>query len=204
MSKRYGRNQRRAHRNRIAGLEAQVAELQKDYDGMYRLARDLSNEINDAKRIVGEYCVAFEPRIQSMNLKYQDYVTVQQFDYNHGTNMAKWWDHRAPSFDATVRIDHIRLPVMCALAAEDIRLSRHFKVSYDGKVYGYAIDLMAFKFARFPQVLLRQVGERIAALILAENSKDFETDSPKQHTRDEPAPRNYTPQFRFPGSFPRT
>lgn len=199
MSKRYGRNQKRAHRNRIAALENQIAELQKDYDGMYRLARDLREEIDTAKRIVGEYCVAFEPSIRSMHYKATDWAVIQQFDRDYNINVSSYWDWSKNGLaDQNIRIEQIRLPIMCVLASQEIRNARHFAVAYDGKVYGYAIDPMAFRVMRYPKDLARRVTEQLVDHIYDEFQKAMpRREPPRTHTRDEPEPRVHQPNFQF-------
>jgi hypothetical protein len=199
MSKRYGRNQKRAHRTRIAALEAEVSLLKRNNGTLWRANKELSDEIETAKQIVGPFCIAFDPQTRHLHMKHEHMLTIRQVECNTGIGVSRYWDHSHNPMHDMHRINEIRLPIICALAAEDIRLARHFNVAYDGKVYGYAIDLMAFKFARFPSRLLNDIGIRIADLILKENLKDFDHVEPKRHTRDELEPRISAPRFEFPG-----
>lgn len=200
MSKRYGRNQRRAHRTRIAELEAQVAKLQKDYEQQWRYARDLAEEINCAKRIVGEYCVAFDPLSVTMKMGTAQYAEVMQYEHDFGGGVYRYWDFNPNEMLAPIRVDRIRLPIMCVLADRDhIRGSRHVKVVYDGKAWGYAIDPMAWRMTRYPIDLCRNIAERLTHMIYEEMSKDttVRAELRRTHSRDEPDPRVTFPNFNF-------
>jgi hypothetical protein len=202
MSKRYGRNQKRAHRMRIASLEAQVAKLQKDYDQQWRYTRDLVEEIDCAKRIVGEYCVAFEPRIHAMQLKSSDFVTIMQYERDHNIGVHPYWDLTQTQMAAPVCIEQIRLPIMCVLANDRLKTLRHMVVSYDGMAYGYAIDAAAWHMERYPEALCRNIAGNLTHLIYEEMTKNMGKrpeqfrDTPRRtHTRDEPEPKVRVPTF---------
>jgi hypothetical protein len=158
MSKRYGRNQKRAHRTRIAELEAEVAALKKDYSGMARTAQLLSDEIECAKRIVGEYCVAFDPRSMTMPMGAGQYAEVVQHEREFGSGVCRYWDFNPNEMLKPISLQRIRLPILCVLADhEHIRGSRHLRVVYDGRAWGYAIDPTAWRMARYPQALCRNL-----------------------------------------------
>jgi hypothetical protein len=198
MSKRYGRNQKRAHRTRIAELEKHIADLQKQNDGLWRSNRDLSDEIACAKRIVGEYCVAFQPRSMTMSFRQTDFVTIIKHEQDFNSGVSRYWDFRQDPFMQPMRIEQIRLPIMCALAHEDLRGTRHVVATYDGKAYGYAIDAMAWRQGRYPEALCRQIAERFTHHIYEEMRRTTPTQEPRRtHTRHEPEPQIRSPRFEF-------
>jgi hypothetical protein len=205
MSKRYGRNQKRAHRTRITELEAQVAKLQKDYDQQWRYARDLADEIECAKRIVGEYCVAFNPRSLTMQIGTGEFAEVIQYERDFNPGVTPYWDIHPQEMLAPIRASRIRLPILCVLAnREQIRGSRHMSVVYDGKAWGYSIDPMAWRMSRYPQELCRNIAERMTYMIYEEMAKEVGKPShvpgfpaQRRHTRDEPDPRVTFPNFNF-------
>jgi hypothetical protein len=204
MSKRYGRNQKRAHRTRIAELESQIEKLQKNHDYLWRANRDLVEEIDTAKRIVGEYCVAFNPHTQTMPLKATDFATIMQYEMDHRVSVSRYADFN-PSSMQPVHINRIHLPIMCVLSdVEKLRQSRHVIVSYDGKAYGYGIDAAAWHMERYPEELCRRIAERMGHFIYEELTKNMGKrpaqfrDTPRRtNTRDEPEPRVTRPPFYF-------
>lgn len=196
MSKRYGRNQKRAHRTRIAELEAQLAKVQKNHDSLWRANGELSDEIACAKRIVGEYCVAFEPRIMAMRMGYTQFVEVMQYEHEFGGNVSRYWDFNPNEMLAPIHMNRIRLPILCVLAdREHIRGSRHMNIVYDNKAWGYAIDPMAWRMSRYPKELCRNIAERLTNMIYDEMLKDDAAAQPRTHTRAEPYPMNRMPTF---------
>jgi hypothetical protein len=202
MSKRYGRNQKRAHRTRIAELEAEVAALKKDYSGMARTAQLLSDEIECAKRIVGEYCVAFDPRSMTMPMGAGQYAEVVQHEREFGSGVCRYWDFNPNEMLKPISLQRIRLPILCVLADhEHIRGSRHLRVVYDGRAWGYAIDPTAWRMARYPQALCRNIADQVTSMIYAEMSKDMSETAElrRMHTRDQLIPQTSEPRFEFPG-----
>jgi len=200
LSKRYGRNQKRAHRTRIAELEAEVRALKTQNTNLFHSNRNLGEEIDCAKRIVGEYCVAFKPRNLTMSFRQTDFATVMQHENDFNSGVSRYWDFRQDPFVQTMRVEQIRLPIMCALAERDsIRGSRHVVTTYDGKAYGYAIDAMAWHTNRYPEVLCRNIAERLTMHIYEELQKTNPRGERRAHTRDEPEPRISAPRFEFPG-----
>ncbi len=198
MSKRYGRNKKRAHRTRIAELEAQVVKLQRDYDQQWRYARDLEDEIACAKRIVGEYCVAFQPRGLTMQIGQSQFAEVMQYERDFNPGVTHYWNINPSEMLKPISVHRIRLPIMCVLAdREHIRGSRHMSIVYDNKVWGYAIDPMAWRTARYPRELCRTIAERMTHMIYEEMSKDGPASKPRTHTRNEPDPRVTFPNFNF-------
>jgi hypothetical protein len=198
MSKRYGRNQKRAHRTRIAELEKELAATREHAARLDRDCREYNAEIATAKRIVGEYCVAFEPRTQVMHFKSADFATVMHYEREHGIGLGRYWDFNRDPTLQPMRVEQIRLPIMCALASEDIRRMKHVNVAYDGKVYGYAIDPGVFHCLRYPAALAQTIADRLVVHIHAEISKDYQPEPRRTHTRDEPAPRQWRPELSFP------
>jgi hypothetical protein len=205
MSKRYGRNQKRAHRTRIAELEAEVAALKKDYAGMARTAQLLSDEIECAKRIVGEYCVAFNPRSLTMQMGTGEYAEVIQYERDFNPGVTHYWDINPAEMLKPISVHRIRLPILCVLAdREHIRGSRHMKVVYNGKAWGYAIDPTAWRMARYPRDLCGSIARSMTDMIYEEMSKEVGKPShapgfpaQRRHTRDEPDPRVTFPNFNF-------
>jgi hypothetical protein len=203
MSKRYGRNQKRAHRTRIAELEAEVAALKKDYAGMARTAQLLSDEIECAKRIVGEYCVAFNPRSLTMQIGTGEFAEVIQYERDFNPGVTHYWDIHPQEMLAPIRASRIRLPILCVLAnREQIRGSRHMSVVYDGKAWGYSIDPMAWRMSRYPVDLCRSIAERMTHMIYEEMAKDVPEVQQRKHTRNQFRPEVSFPKFEFPGGYP--
>jgi hypothetical protein len=205
MSKRYGRNQKRAHRAIVAGMEAEAATLRAQNARLFEANRDLANEIACAKRIVGEYCVAFNPRSSTLSLHQSDFIEVMEYEKQHNVGVYKYWDFNPNEMLAPISMHRIRLPIMCVIAdREHIRGSRHLKVVYDSKAWGYAIDPMAWRMSRYPEVLCRNIAERLTYQIYEEMSKDttVRAELRRTHTRNEPDPRISEPRFQFPGGYP--
>jgi hypothetical protein len=191
MSKRYGRS-------RIAELEAEVAALKKDNREMFDCAKRLSEEIECAKRIVGEYCVAFQPRSQTVSMRHSDFIEIMEYEKQHNVGVYKYWDFNPGEMLAPISMNRIRLPVMCVLAdREHIRSARHMSVVYDGKAWAYAIDRTAWHMTRYPRDLCRNIAERLTHMIYEEMIKDSPVAQRRTHTRDEPDPRTTYPNFNF-------
>jgi hypothetical protein len=200
MSKRYGRNQKRAHRSRIAELEAEIVALNKDNRELFDCGKRLSDEIECAKRIVGEYCVAFNPRSMTMRVGEAEFVEVIQYERDFNQGVTRYWDFNPNEMLKPISMSRIRLPIMCVLAdRERIRGARHMSVVYDGKAWGYAIDPMAWRMSRYPVDMCRSIAERLTHLIYDELEKDptIRAELRRTHTRDEPDPRVTFPKFNF-------
>jgi len=200
MSKRYGRNQKRAHRSRIAELEKELAATLKQNHELFNANRDLSNEIDCAKRIVGEYCVAFQPRSQTVSLRQSDFVEVMEYEKQSNGGAYRYWDFNPAEMLAPIHLNRIRLPIMCVLSDMDrLRSARHMNVVYDGKAWAYAIDRTAWHMTRYPRDLCRNIAERLTHMIYEEMSKDatVHAELRRTHTRNEPDPRISYPNFDF-------
>ncbi|MFM0165749.1 hypothetical protein PQR39_35635 [Paraburkholderia sediminicola] len=200
MSKRYGRNQKRAHRSRIAELENELAKTREHAALLDSDCREYSREIECAKRIVGEYCVAFNPHGRTMPIGEAQFVEVMQYERDFNPGVTRYWDFNPNEMLAPISVSRIRLPILCVLAnREQIRGSRHLSVVYDGKAWGYAIDPMAWRMSRYPIDLCRNIAERLTHMIYEEMSKDttVRAELRRTHTRDEPDPRVTFPNFNF-------
>lgn len=161
MSKRYGRNQRRRARERIAALEEALLKEKEMLKWTARQWNDARDEIRSAKSIASEHCAAFNPRTMQMNVTESDYVML--------TEMERFDLRYMPDWTRPLHIEQVPLPVMIALAdPEWRRLSRHVLVQYQGKRYGYGVNMIEFMSARDPIRYLRVVGEILAQMIHAE------------------------------------
>jgi len=199
MSKRYGRNQKRAHRALIKDLAERVAKGDRDNVSLFEHSKALQREIDCAKRIVGEYCIAFQPRSVTMSFRDADYVTVMNHEREFNSGVSRYWDFSQNPMLQPMRIEQVRLPVMCVLASEDLRMTRHVVAKYDGKAYGYAIDSIAWHTARYPEALCRNIADRLTQHIYEEMQKTKPRVEPRKHTRDQYVPEISSPRFEFPG-----
>jgi hypothetical protein len=131
MSKRFGRNQRRAARERITTLEQ---ALQMDRALLARVGerkRQLEQEINDAKRIVGRMSTLFEPEVRRLDGPARSLMRV--FTHSAVTDDGQAFSHN--------QAQTIPLPVMLSMVDKDgLAGSIHCKVVFDDGQWGYAIS----------------------------------------------------------------
>lgn len=163
MSKRFGRNQKRAFRNRVAELEKEVDALKKAYGVVARERREYIDEIESAKLIAGEHCVAFRPSRMEVQFSYEDVVNLYRSD---PFSLLRSPFH--PDYDLTrpTPIRRISLPVMMAITQDDWReRAIHIGVRYQGQGYGYAVAREAFQSERDQNHFINMAGREIAGII---------------------------------------
>ena len=142
MSRRFGRNQRRRAREAIAQLGNEIESLQQARmldAGLMRRQGDklqaLQQEIDDAKEILGPYCIAFKPKELKVEGEARRHVVMTASDQ----------DLHAPSVGITPdSYDYRRvlLPVMAAhVSRSDVRYQLHALVTFgDSAPAAYAVD----------------------------------------------------------------
>lgn len=158
MSKRFGRNQRRAARERIAALETKVA-----MDGV--LLRHISDkkaqleqEIVNAKRMVGRMSVLFEPDAKRFDGPTRD--QVQAF------SQSAVMEDSAPFFHAKSEV--IPLDVMIAKVKKAdpaaFNSAIHCQVTFDDGRWHYAISESAMD-AMPEDILVERIARDLAMTI---------------------------------------
>lgn len=164
MSRRFGRNQRRRARERIAVLESVYRDQETH---LARIDRDLleaRRAIRQAMEIAGGYCLAFPPEIMRHYGPPKPYLRLFG-----GAQSLPTWPYKPPG-SSILEWEHVPnylLPVMFTHVAEDLRTSAvHVKVEYNGGAWGYAsppIALLRMGKARF----IKSVSEILAGQIYA-------------------------------------
>lgn len=201
MSKRYGRNQKRAHRNRIAELEKALKASNVHATQLRANLRAADEEIETAKGILGPYCVSFNAQRHDMQFIGSDHAEIISYEQKFGGGAHAYWDYKNHErvMEMPSPLTRVRLPIMAVLAKQqgDAHKARQLDVYYEGRIYGVAIEPHAFMCAREPILLLRSLAERMAVAMYNELRKGGDGDRIRRtHTRDTPDPMIETPRFR--------
>ena len=166
--------------------------------GRFAAVNALGEEIACAKRIVGEYCVAFEPRTDRMSIRQTDFATIMQHERDFNSGVSRYWDFKSEPIHASQcaieqisSADHVRAG-RCGPPSYDAARN----VSYDNRVYAYAIDEAAWHMNRYPRQLVENMGRNWRAAF-RRKCEVIAPDTRRTHTRDEPDPRITYPNFNF-------
>lgn len=170
MMRRYGRNQKRRHLREIKAISEQLLSTSAALNLNYELSRSLGNkvreltaEIDQAKRIVGEYSILFPAKTLHIGVK-----SLPWLDLQIGSEFS-------PSFDgAAIRqavITRMRLPVMLSYVDKDHLQERvHARVKFGDKRWGYSVDKLAL--VSMPADLLAiEIGRVLSWQIAADLTK---------------------------------
>jgi len=162
MTKRFGRNQKRAMRAQIASAEAVAAERLRMAEYSRREAKHVRDELDEAKDIAGALSVIF-PATNTI-----DGGTKQSF-------MRIAEESRASLSDcidtpmATLRV--FDLPTLIAsIEPEGLRSAMHVMVQFGGGSWGYGLTRDAIK-AMPERELCRRIAMHLAPIIAAEMKK---------------------------------
>lgn len=152
MSRRFGRNQRRQARERIAALERAVAMDRGLLAHVSERKRQLEQEISDAKRIAGRMSVLFKPEA-----KYLD--GPARSPMHLFTHSAVMDDGRAFFHNQSKTVP---LPVMLSMVKRDeLDMAVHCKVLFGDGQWGYAISEEAV-LATPEDVLVERIARELA------------------------------------------
>lgn len=155
MSKRFGRNQRRQARERIAALEQAITMDRGLLAHVSERKRQLEKEISDAKRIVGRMSVLFEP--ESRRLDGPARSPTHMFTHSAVMDGPEAFFHS--------QSQTVSLPVMLSkVHKETLDLAIHCKVAFDDDQWGYAISEQALH-AMPEDILIERVTHQLAMTI---------------------------------------
>lgn len=173
MSRRYGRNQKRAHRTRIAQLERAIKFMEGEaveafvaHNRDRALLREMSDKnsklcdtLDVARSVLGEDHPAFPSRELEVFNAHDGRVC-----YTHLPSL------EAPAYFDNMPVEEIAtrwesVPVMTTKARlEEFRAAIHFEVSYDDLRWGYAVTRQAF--TQMPkQHMVEKIARELALLI---------------------------------------
>lgn len=159
MSKRFGRNQKRALRAMVAAAEAAALNRLQMAERSRMEVKYLREELDEAKDIAGQMSVIFPATVTSGGMV-KPYLTLA--------------DDRVNSLSERIELvgemvcRTFTLPVFTAHIDDD-RLydAKHVTVEFDGQRYGYALSRSAI--ASTPEPLLcRRIADQLARIIAAE------------------------------------
>lgn len=155
MSKRYGRNQRRRARERIADLEQAVAMERGLLARVSHFKNLLEQEINEAKRIVGRMSALFEPEVRRLDGPARSPMHV--FTHSAVVDDGRAFFHN--------RSQTIPLPVMLSMVDKDgLTGSIHCKVVFGDDQWGYALSEEAI-LAIPEDILVERIAGELAMTI---------------------------------------
>jgi hypothetical protein len=131
MSKRFGRNQRRAARERVAKLEQALKMDRALLAHVGERKRQLEGEIANAKRIAGRMSVLFDPQTMSIPGQARAMVDAAQ---------SAWFDPTRSIEDfTTASLQRIPLDVLLTkVDPHKLRSAVHVKVQFSDHAVGYA------------------------------------------------------------------
>jgi hypothetical protein len=155
MSRRFGRNQRRRARERIATLEQAIVMDRGLLAHVSERKRQLEQEISDAKRIVGRMSVLFEPESRRLDGPARSPMHL----FTHSATMD---DGRAFFHNQSKTVP---LPVMLSRVNRDgLDMAIHCKVLFGDGQWGYAISEEAV-LATPEDVLVERIARELAMTI---------------------------------------
>lgn len=155
MSKRFGRNQRRRARERIAALE-QASQIDRELlKHVNKRRSELEKEINDAKRIVGRMSVLFEPEARRLDGPARS--PMHMFTHSAAMDEGQAFFHN--------QSQTVPLPVMLSMVNRDgLDMAIHCKVMFGDGQWGYAISEEAV-LATPKDVLVERICQQLALTI---------------------------------------
>lgn len=174
MSKRFGRNQRRRARERIAALETRNSNLEQAHVLDRELSaslgaklREAQDEIKRAKAILGRYCVAFMPEHRQIETGFAPFIrqAPQPRPFSIGSMSG-------PESDAlTLTFQAMELDVIAARMNDDpIRHEMHYGVTFRDGAYGYAVTKHALMLMDRGDAV-RLVSDSLAQSLVAHEQK---------------------------------
>lgn len=155
MSRRFGRNQRRQARERIAALEQAVAMDRGLLAHVSERKSQLEQEISDAKRIVGRMSVLFEPETKHLDGPARS--PMHMFTHSAVVDDGRAFFHNQSKT--------VPLPVMLSMVKRDgLDMAIHCKVLFGDGQWGYAISEEAV-LATPEDVLVERIARELAMTI---------------------------------------
>lgn len=152
MSRRFGRNQRRQARERIAALEQAVAMDRGLLTHVSERKRQLEQEISDAKRIVGRMSVLFKPEAKHLDGPARS--PMHLFTHSAVVDDGRAFFHNQSKT--------VPLPVMLSMVNRDgLDMAVHCKVLFGDGQWGYAISEEAV-LATPEDVLVERIARELA------------------------------------------
>ena len=173
MSKRFGRNQKRAFRTQVEELKTTIETLKQKMhmdQGLLSLVRSklgrLEDEIAEAKRIIGERSVLFPPTVVELESMHSHIrlPTNQMPIYKY--------DLHSP---IEIRQTHVELPVMLTSIQEKFH-EFHCVVDFGKGVWGYAISHESLR-KMPPDIAARRISEQLARAIVSDLRKAVQYDA---------------------------
>jgi hypothetical protein len=158
MSRRFGRNQRRQARERIAALEQAIVMDRGLLAHVSERKRQLEQEISDAKRIVGHMSVLFEPGATRLDGPARGKMQL----FSHSAVM----EDGAPFFHAqskTIPLD-VMIATLKSKSGGAFDDAVHCKVMFDDRCWRYAISEAALH-AIPEDILVERVTRELAMTI---------------------------------------
>jgi hypothetical protein len=158
LSRRYGRNQKRAHRQRIAELETALTSDRELLKFMRKRNRELEDVIENASNIAGEMSVLFpaknietrQPSMPTWDISIRDETSIF---------------HPMAGAMEKLTFETQRLNVMLGRIGEDpLRRATHFMIKFGDKRWGYALSHEAIHSAP-RHILQRMVCENLGKVI---------------------------------------
>ena len=153
MSRRFGRNQRRAARERVAELERALQMDRALLAHVGERKRQLEQEISDAKRIVGHMSVLFEPGATRLDGPARGKMQVR-------THSALMDFHAQPK---TIPLD-VMIATLKSKSGGALDDAVHCKVMFDDRCWRYAISEAALH-AIPEDILVERVTRELAMTI---------------------------------------
>jgi len=172
MSKRFGRNQRRRAREALAAAESEAERFKTAHamasgllEHVSEKKRDLEQEIQEAKSMVGRYSALFGPKTTAQHHRAHPGARFRLLaDTGMDSPFAELGDEPTTARDVMTLID---LPGMLASVAHDeLKCNVHVLVEYDGGRWAYHVDrrtLMAMGKSRAIREISRYLAMEIGA-----------------------------------------
>lgn len=161
MSRRFGRNQKRKMREQLAFAADALDEARQGRKRLKDMLDDVSQELDDAKRIAGSMSALFQPQAMKMRGSVREYVEV----------VAQHHPLSLDSMDTLKEIRSMRLPVLLSHVDQDrLRELVHIRVHYENNVVGYGMTQEMLQIVP-KDILVRRIGNEIAHQLLIETSK---------------------------------
>lgn len=155
MSRRFGRNQRRQARERIAALEQAITMDRGLLAHVSERKRQLEQEISDAKRIVGRMSVLFEPEVKRLDGPARS--PMHMFTHSAVVDDGGAFFHNQSKT--------VPLPVMLSRVNKDgLDTAIHCKVLFGDGQWGYAISEEAV-LTTPEDVLVERIARELAMTI---------------------------------------
>lgn len=141
MTKRYGRNQKRAHKARIQEIRTEVQELTLRVRYENSLNDRNKQIIRDTAAVLGQHFITLPPE----TLEIVDRELLQfgiRVMEPHRLFVHRMTDEHCSDYVRKV----LHLPIMRTDVVQGLRGIQHLRVSYDNKVAGYAVSPHAVRY----------------------------------------------------------